>query len=72
MGPRSKDTTQLKHFPAWQAGFTGSCSSDDEALMTKLGGGNGAGSFPKIVADCGFERGISGQGLVPHCVWRSP
>jgi len=42
---------------------SGGCTTADEAIIAKLGGGHGSGSFPKIVADCGhgaysFWRGF--------------
>ncbi|CAJ1343090.1 unnamed protein product, partial [Effrenium voratum] len=31
----------------------GKCTAKDAAAMTQLGGGNGAGSFPRLLSDCG-------------------
>mmetsp|Transcript_92934 Transcript_92934/g.266385 ORF Transcript_92934/g.266385 Transcript_92934/m.266385 type:complete len:199 (-) Transcript_92934:103-699(-) len=31
------------------------CSESDEGIMAKFGGGNSAGSFPKIIANCGHD-----------------
>ena len=31
------------------------CSADDETMMSKLGGGNSRGTFPKYLAECGSK-----------------